>query len=148
CNSVFAPLGVKLGAERLVRMAESFGFNHAPGIEGAAQSSLPKASEIRGELDLGSTAIGQGRVQASALEMALVASTIADGGVRPAPTFLRASSSGGPRVMSASVAHTVRRLMIAVVRAGTGTAAAIPGVVVAGKTGTAGTKRPRAAGQQ
>ena len=137
CNSVFAPLGVKLGAERLVRTAESFGFNHSPGIEGAAESTLPPASEIQGELALGSTAIGQGKVQASALEMALIASTIADTGVRPAPTFLRGSASPPPRVMSASVARTVRRLMIEVVRNGTGTAAAIPGVVVAGKTGTA-----------
>jgi peptidoglycan glycosyltransferase len=137
CNSVFAPLGVKLGSERLVKTAESFGFNHSPGIEGAAKSSLPQASEIQGELDLGSTAIGQGKVQASALEMALIAAAIADGGVRPAPTFRPGPASGRPRVMSASVARTVRRLMIAVVRNGTGSAAAIPGVVVAGKTGTA-----------
>ena len=137
CNSVFAPLGVKLGAERLVRTAESFGFNHAPGLEGAAESSLPRASEIHGELALGSTAIGQGKVQASALEMALIAATIADGGVRPTPTFLPGSHTHGPRAMSTSVAHTLRRLMIGVVRSGTGTAATIPGVVVAGKTGTA-----------
>jgi cell division protein FtsI/penicillin-binding protein 2 len=141
CNSVFAPLGVKLGAERLVQTAQGFGFNHPPGIEGAAESTLPHASEIHGELALGSTAIGQGRVQASALEMAIVAATIADGGRRPAPTFLAApaaaSTPAGARVISATVARTVRRLMIAVVRSGTGTAAAISGVVVAGKTGTA-----------
>jgi len=137
CNSVFAPLGVKLGAERLVRTAESFGFNHPSGIEGAAESTLPQASAIQGELALGSTAIGQGQVQASALEMALIASTIGDEGRRPSPTFLPHARLPGPRVMGASVARTVRRLMIAVVRRGTGTAAAIPGVVVAGKTGTA-----------
>lgn len=137
CNSVFAPLGVKLGAPRLVAMAERFGFNHPPGIEGAAESTLPAASSIQGELDVGSTAIGQGRVQASALQMAIVAASIADGGRRPRPTFTPEPLSPGPRVTSASVARTVRRLMIDVVRNGTGTSAAIPGVTVAGKTGTA-----------
>jgi len=137
CNSVFAPLGVKLGAPRLVAMAERFGFNHDPGIAGAAQSTLPAASEIQGELDVGSTAIGQGQVQASALQMAIVAATIADGGRRPSPTFAIVHPAPGPSVTSASVARTVRRLMIGVVKDGTGTSAAIAGVTVAGKTGTA-----------
>jgi penicillin-binding protein A len=138
CNSVFAPLGVKLGAARLVATAERFGFNQEPGIPGAAQSTLPAAAQIQGELDLGSTAIGQGQVLASALEMATVAATIADGGRRPRPTFaFGAPPAAGVPAMSASVARTVRRLMIGVVRVGTGTSAAIPGVVVAGKTGTA-----------
>jgi penicillin-binding protein A len=137
CNSVFAPLGVKLGAARLVAAAERFGFNQAPGIPGAAESTLPAAAQIKGELDIGSTAIGQGQVLASALQMATVAATIADGGRRPTPTFVAGRSPGRPVAMSSSVAHTVRRLMIGVVRAGTGTSAAIPGVVVAGKTGTA-----------
>ncbi len=137
CNSVFTPLGVKLGAARLVATAERFGFNREPGIPGASESTLPPANEIQGELDVGSTAIGQGQVLATPLEMATVAATIADGGRRPAPTF--APGQGGPdvSVMSESVAHTMRRLMIGVVREGTGTAAAIPGVTVAGKTGTA-----------
>jgi peptidoglycan glycosyltransferase len=143
CNSVFAPLGVRLGASKLVSTAESFGFNRSPGIEGAAESTLPAASSIHGELDIGSTAIGQGQVQASALEMANVAATIADGGRRPQPTFaLVAHPAPGVRATSASVARTVRRLMIGVVRNGTGTSAAIPGVVVAGKTGTAELKTP------
>jgi hypothetical protein len=137
CNSVFSPLGVKLGATRLVATAERFGFNHEPGIPGAAESTLPAASEIQGELDVGSTAIGQGQVLATPLEMGTVAATIGDGGRRPRPSFLTAKATPDLSVMSESVAHTMRRLMIGVVREGTGTAAAIPGVTVAGKTGTA-----------
>jgi peptidoglycan glycosyltransferase len=137
CNSVFTPLGVKLGAGRLVATAERFGFNKAPGITGASESTLPPASQIQGELDLGSTAIGQGQVLATPLEMATVAATIADGGRRPQPTFLQGHPAPRVSVTSDSVAHTMRRLMIDVVREGTGTSAAIPGVTVAGKTGTA-----------
>jgi peptidoglycan glycosyltransferase len=138
CNSVFTPLGVKLGAPRLVGTAERYGFNHESGVPGAAESTLPPASHIQGELDVGSTAIGQGEVLATPLEMATVAATIADGGRRPQPTFLtHTTTTAGVQVTSASVARTVRRLMIGVVREGTGTSAAIPGVTVAGKTGTA-----------
>jgi penicillin-binding protein A len=138
CNSVFAPLGVKLGAARLVATAERYGFNHPAGIPGAVESTLPKASEIQGELDVGSTAIGQGRVQASTLQMALVAATIADGGKRPKPTFVPTSGDpAGVTVSTPTVARSVRKMMIGVVREGTGTSAAIPGVTVAGKTGTA-----------
>ena len=138
CNSVFTPLGVKLGASRLVATAELLGFNHEPTIPGAAESTLPPASEIQGELDVGSTAIGQGQVLATPLEMATVAATVADGGRRPNPSFLASpSTQARVRVMSTAIAATVRRLMIGVVREGTGTSAAIPGVTVAGKTGTA-----------
>jgi len=138
CNSVFTPLGVKLGAARLVAAAERFGFNREPDVPGAAESTLPAAAQIQGELAVGSTAIGQGQVLATSLEMASVAATIADGGRPPRPTFeLGPAAAAGPAAMSASVARTVRRLMIGVVRHGTGTSAAIPGVVVAGKTGTA-----------
>jgi peptidoglycan glycosyltransferase len=138
CNSVFTPLGVRLGSTRLVAMAERFGFNHEPGVAGAAESTLPVAAQIQGELDVGSTAIGQGQVLATPLEMATVAATIADGGRRPTPSFLLdAPHSAGKRVISANVARTVRHLMIGVVRFGTGSSAAIPGVTIAGKTGTA-----------
>ena len=137
CNSVFAPLGAKLGSARLVAMAERYGFNHDPGIEGATESTLPAASTIQGELEIGSTAIGQGQVQASTLQMAIVAATIADGGRRPRPTFTPGPRAAAVHVTTSGVAHTVRRLMTGVVRNGTGTSAAIPGVVVAGKTGTA-----------
>jgi penicillin-binding protein A len=138
CNSVFTPLGVKLGATRLVATAEAFGFNHDPGVPGAARSSLPAASEIQGELDVGSTAIGQGEVLATPLEMVTVAAAVADGGRRPALSFMAdASPQSASRAISPSVARTVRHLMTEVVREGTGTSAAIPDVVVAGKTGTA-----------
>ncbi|MCW3033801.1 MAG: hypothetical protein JWM60_2146 [Solirubrobacterales bacterium] len=137
CNSVFAPLGVKLGADRLVAMAEKFGFNQDPGLPGASRSTLPGASRIQGELAVGSTAIGQGEVLATPLQMAIAAAAIADGGHRPAPSFVLGAPRGGAQAVSPAVARTVRHLMTEVVRTGTGTSAAIPGVVVAGKTGTA-----------
>ena len=148
CNSVFAPLGVELGAARLVSTAEKLGFNSDPGLQGAAESTLPAPDRIQGELDLGSTAIGQGQVQASTLQMAIVAATIGNGGRRPRPTFSpTAARANGANVIDPKVARTVRRLMTSVVRDGTGTAAAIPGIVVAGKTGTAELKTQCAGGE-
>jgi hypothetical protein len=137
CNSVFAPLGVRLGAQRLVSTAERFGFNQPPDIPGAAESQIPSANTIGDSLAVGSSAIGQGRVQASALEMTDVAATIAMGGARPIPTLLAGQTPRFVRVTSPPIAAQVQRMMVAVVQFGTGTAAQIPGVQVAGKTGTA-----------
>src|SRR4051812_35089345 len=91
CNSVFAPLGVKLGASRLVDAAQRFGFNEPPKIAGAAPSSIPPASEIDSPLAVRSTAIGQGQGLATPLEMALAARTIADKGLPYEPTLLEGS---------------------------------------------------------
>jgi peptidoglycan glycosyltransferase len=137
CNSVFAPLGAKLGAERLVKMAEAFGFNRDPGIPGAETSTIPPANEIGDDLAVASSAIGQGRVQATALQMAWVAATIAGHGKRPRLTLERGTTPQRTRVIEDRITRLVGRLMEAVVREGTGTAAQITGVRVAGKTGTA-----------
>ncbi len=142
CNSVFAPLGVRLGAAGLVDVAERFGFNGAPLLPGAAVAAIPAAAEIGDDLAVGSSAIGQGRVQATPLQMAAVAATIADAGGRPRLTLdagvaRREPTAPRSRVTTAAVAATVEQLMRGVVTSGTGTSAAIPGVPVAGKTGTA-----------
>jgi len=148
CNSVFAPLGVKVGAERLVDAAERYGFNQRPTIPGEAPSTIPPAREIVSPLEVGSTAIGQGKVLATPLELASIAQAIGAGGIRSVPTL--SAEAGRPRpvrVTTGRVARTLRRLMLGVVSFGTGTAAAIPGLKVAGKTGTAeleDTRGPRA----
>jgi peptidoglycan glycosyltransferase len=137
CNSVFAPLGAKLGAARLVATAEHFGFNHPSSIPSAAESTIPSASSIGDDLAVGSSAIGQGLVQTTPLEMTDVAATIAMGGRRPIPTLLAHQRPRFVRVTSAQVAREVQQMMVAVVQYGTGTSAQITGVQVAGKTGTA-----------
>lgn len=139
CNSVFGPLGAKVGAAKLVATAERFGFNTPTGITGAATSSIPAADEIGDDLAVGSSAIGQGRVQATALQMAIVAATIGLRGERPDVTLDpdRWKTAPKHRATSVKVARTVEKLMLGVVRYGTGTAAQIPEVKVAGKTGTA-----------
>lgn len=137
CNSVFAPLGVALGADKLVATAEKFGFNEDPGITGAARATIPPAAEIGDDLAVGSTAIGQGKVLATPLTMALAAAAIGERGRRPRPTLLRGAKTASVQVTTPQVARTVTRAMRAVVTSGTGVGANLPNVRVAGKTGTA-----------
>jgi cell division protein FtsI/penicillin-binding protein 2 len=99
---------------------------------------MPAAGSIGSPLALGSTAIGQGQVLATPLEMASIAQTVASRGIRHRPTLLPGHPPGKPvRVTSRRVAKLLRTLMVGVVRYGTGVRAAIPGTTVAGKTGTA-----------
>ena len=137
CNSVFAPLGAKLGARRLVAMARAFGFDEQPKIPAAKPSTISPPSQLRDSLALGAAAIGQDRDLATPLQMASVGATIALHGRRIQPRITTVDPVISRQVVSAKVADEVRSMMIGVVRSGTGTAAAIPGVEVAGKTGTA-----------
>ena len=139
CNSVYAPLGVKLGAQRLLATAERYGFNSPSPLAIAAESTIPQASSITYPVELGSSAIGQYQDLASPLQMLRIAATVALGGLEPVPTFRLVQRPRFPRVIPASVARTLRKMMIAVVRYsdGTGVAAQLPGILVAGKTGTA-----------
>jgi cell division protein FtsI/penicillin-binding protein 2 len=147
CNADFAPLGPKIGNDKMVETAERFGFNSPPTLYAPrivrevepAESTIP--TEIGEEADLGVTAIGQGEVLATPLEMATVAQTIGNGGVRM-PTAIVADKKLRPhakpvRVMSEKLAGELTELMIGVVTEGTGYAGAIPQAQVAGKTGTA-----------
>ncbi len=145
CNSVFAPLGAKLGGAKLVAAAQRFGFNRISPIPGAAQSTIPV--QLGDDLNVGASAIGQGQVQASTLQMTLVAATVARRGRLVTPTLSQAKAdqtkpSSGAQAIKASTAEILERFMIGVVRGGTGTAAAVPGVTVAGKTGTAELRSP------
>jgi len=147
CNADFAPLGPQIGNDGMVEIAERFGFNSPPTLYAEqiveavepAESTIPQ--EIGEDIDLGVSAIGQGEVLATPLQMASVAQTIANGGVREA-TSVVANRKLRPelkpvRVMSKKIARELNGLMVGVVTGGTGFAAAIPEAQVAGKTGTA-----------
>lgn len=147
CNADFAPLGPQIGNDDLVATAERFGFNSPPTLYSSqvarevepAESTIP--TEIGEEVDLGVSAIGQGEVLATPLEMASVAQAVGNGGVRM-PTSIVANEKLRPeakpvRVMSKKIAGELTELMIGVVTEGTGYAGAIPQAQVAGKTGTA-----------
>jgi beta-lactamase class D len=137
CNSVFAPLGARLGARRLVATARRFGFGERPRIPAAKPSTISAPSELRDSLAVGAAAIGQDRDLATPLQMASTAATIARAGVRAQPRIATVDRVVRRRVVPPAAADQVRAMMLHVVRSGTGTAAAIPGVEVAGKTGTA-----------
>lgn len=134
-NTAFAQVAQDLGARRLTKYAERFGFNRSPSMPlGAATSSFPFPED---DSDLMWGSIGQAQVLATPLQMASVAATIANDGVRMEPRSSLGEKKEGVRVTRRRVAHTLAGLMEAVVEGGTGTGARIAGVRVAGKTGTA-----------
>ncbi|HEY7045092.1 MAG TPA: penicillin-binding protein 2 [Nocardioidaceae bacterium] len=154
CNVAFADLGVKLGAQTLQEQAEKFGFNDD------VLDELPAATSVfPTDLDEPQTAlsaIGQYDVAASPLQMALVGAGIANGGAVMKPYIVQQVRSpdldvlreADPQVLhqavSASVASELTQMMVDVVQSGTGTNTQIPGVTVAGKTGTANSAEDRA----
>ncbi|MGW0929167.1 penicillin-binding transpeptidase domain-containing protein [Streptomyces sp. NPDC002644] len=148
CNTVFARLGVRVGAGRMARTAEAFGFND-DGLRvpfGVARSTFDPDVD---PAQLALASIGQFNTRATPLQMARVAAVVAGGGTTRTPylvertTTARGTTIGraGPRglrqVLRPATARLLRELMTGVVTDGTGGQAAIDGAVVGGKTGTA-----------
>ncbi len=134
-NTAFAQVAEDLGARRLTRFADAFGFNSEPSMPlRAAIPSFPFPQDL-GDLMWGS--IGQAQVLATPLQMATIAATIANDGWRMEPRVVLRGRREVRRVVSRRTAAVMTRLMETVVQGGTGTAAHIAGARVAGKTGTA-----------
>ncbi|MEU6478419.1 penicillin-binding transpeptidase domain-containing protein [Streptomyces sp. NPDC047017] len=148
CNTVFAKLGVDVGAPAMREAAQGFGFDDTNlRIPFAVAPSTFGGPADRAQLALSS--IGQFNTRATPLQMAMVAAAVTDDGQVRAPYLVERTvrrgggtvSAAGSRpvrqVMRATTAERLRELMYDVVADGTGRNAAIPGAVVGGKTGTA-----------
>jgi peptidoglycan glycosyltransferase len=159
-NSAFCEMGKRLGGLLLVDYMRRFGFYESPPLETPSSERRPSGLYRNGALfrpkqdfqvDPGRLAFGQERLGVTPLQMAMVTATIANDGVLMRPYVVeRIEKPGGGVIrrtrpqelaqpISARTAHEVARMMELVVNAGTGTAARISGVRVAGKTGTAET---------
>ena len=149
CNCYFAELGKRVGAENIRKKAEDFYFNeNYPFVlaHSTSQVALQKKSE---ENEIVETAIGQGKTLATPLHMAMIASAIANDGIMMKPYIVDhiqyyngdISKTTVPeklkQIISVEEADIITDMMISCVAEGTGTAAQIYGVDVAGKTGTA-----------
>ena len=165
-NTWFGQLGQKVGRDRLFEMMEKFGFGSIPPIDLPEEELLPSGvvgenGELLGKkdsVDLARLAIGQERLLATPLQIAEVAAAVANGGKLMKPQIWnRVLNSDGkvtkrmsPDVysepISAKTAEELTTAMEGVVKEGTGTNAEIPGVPVAGKTGTAETPGNEACG--
>jgi peptidoglycan glycosyltransferase len=148
-NVDFAAIGLRMGVARWFAYADRWQLGGPFDFTLAAQTDrLPARASVTPSI-LAQLAFGQADLLVTPLRVALLAATIANGGVEPQPYLVRAirSASGettleGGRAplatpISTATAAEVRDLMVAVVTRGTGTAAALSGVAVAGKTGTA-----------
>ena len=160
-NAVFCEIGKTIGTGRILGTSKQFGFYADPPLETPGNERSPSGLYNHGRLfypenpstqvDPGRLAFGQERMLTTPLQMAMVAGAVANHGVVMKPYVVgRVTGPGGgvikrthpekyKRAMRTSTANEITRMMEAVVTGGTGTAAQIPGIQVAGKTGTAET---------
>jgi penicillin-binding protein A len=156
-NTVWAEVGVKLGRSTMAEYMQRFGFGQDPPMDYPGGQMNASGSYRKGKViseksrfvDVGRTAIGQALLLVTPLQMATVAQTIGNGGVRMEPRLAKqvVDPDGRPteeplpkeaqRVLSSDAAAKLTAMMKQVVKEGTGTAAALQGVELAGKTGTA-----------
>jgi peptidoglycan glycosyltransferase len=151
CNTAFAQMAVELGGDTLRTTAAGFGFGNPFQVPmRSATSTFPAADGLTDD-KVAQSGIGQYDVLVTPLQMAMVSAAIANGGVLMQPYLIDQVRNARLDVVqhttphmlgqavSAQVAGSLRNMMIAVVANGSGTAARIAGVAVAGKTGTAQT---------
>ena len=148
CNIPFAQLAVTLGADKLRKTAEAFGFNHVFTVPMSATASTYPTDKLD-DAQTALTGFGQFDVRATPLQMALVSAAIANGGELMNPNLVEQvltpslqvlenqhiSSFGSP--ISAQTAQQLTDMMVNGVANGVASNAQIPGIDVAGKTGTA-----------
>lgn len=150
CNTIFADLAIQLGAPDIGITAEALGFNQDIEYEWEVPEAIWDTAELANDpAALGQSGIGERDVRATPLHMAMVAAGVANDGVAVRPYAVRRifDADGNTveetevselgRAMTSETAATLTQMMERVVTEGTGTAAAVPGVRVAGKTGTA-----------
>ena len=147
-NVVFCTVGADLGSAKIRQYAENFGFNNSFDSDvSVAKSRFP--TDSKNDADSAALAIGQGDMLATPMQMAMAVSAIANDGVVMKPYLMQnVKNSLGVsiaetrpqqlyRAAGAETAAQIRQMMIKTVESGTGTAAKIQNITVAGKTGTA-----------